>query len=214
MHLFRRGIDTHLFRPLGEHARSADQDRGSVLLYVGRVSSDKGLDFLIQVFTRLCWKRSDLRLIIVGEGPALKNLRTGTAGQRVVLTGKISHEALPGIYACADLFVFPSTTDTFGRAVLEAQACGLPAIVSNIGGPQEIVAHGRTGYIAKAGSYLDWTEKIEHLLEMKDASPETYRRICEEARARVISRFDNREILDSLIAPGPACQGDGEEKIA
>jgi glycosyltransferase involved in cell wall biosynthesis len=216
--LFRRGIDTDLFKPATGQARAHDEGRGrtdgETLLYVGRVSPDKALSFLVQVFASVLQKRPDSRLIIVGDGPSLDLLKKKTAGQPVIFMGRVAHEALPGIYSGADLFVFPSTTDTFGKAVLEAQACGLPAIVSNVGGPQEIVVHGKTGYVARAGNHVDWVEKIEHVLDAKDSSPHLYRRMREDARAHAVESYDNRGILESLLDYGDRVENDGKKKIA
>ena len=67
-----------------------------------------------------------------------------------VFTGYLAGEALATAYASADIFVFPSTTDTFGNVILEAQACGLPVIVSDVGGPRELVENGVNGFVTKA----------------------------------------------------------------
>lgn len=78
----------------------------------------------------------------------------------------MNYRSLPEVYSAADLFVFPSTTDTFGMVVLEAQACGLPAVVSDRGGPQEIIEDHKTGLIAQSGSIDSWVEGIVFLKNM------------------------------------------------
>ena len=85
-------------------------------------------------------------------------------GLPVVFTGHREGEELSAIYAGCDLFVFPSTTDTFGNVVLEAQAAGVPVIVTDVGGPQENVIHQKTGLIVKADSAECLIKGLETLL--------------------------------------------------
>jgi glycosyltransferase involved in cell wall biosynthesis len=219
MSLFQRGIDTDQFKP--ETAKAAGRtssllkDGSDVtLLYVGRVSPDKGLDFLLQAFSRVHKNRPNVRLVIVGDGPGLADLKVKASGEPVHFMGRIPHESLPSIYAHADLFVFPSTTDTFGKVVLEALSCGLPAIVSDVGGPQEIVQHGKTGFVARAVHLADWVEKIEHALTLREKTPGQYRKMRENARAHVLENYNNTGILESLLEGGRSVYTDAEKKIA
>ena len=121
--------------------------------------------------------------------------------------------ALPALYAASDLFVFPSATDTFGRVVLEAQACGLPAIVSDQGGPQEIVLNGRTGFVARARDLPDWSLKVEHVLSMMSDAPSLYRAMRNEARRHIADRYDWTDLEDSIFGPDLPPE-DAEKKIA
>jgi len=89
-------------------------------------------------------------LFIVGDGPYLEEMRREMADTPCIFTGYLAGEELAEVYASCDLFIFPSTTDTFGNVVLEAQASGLPVIVSDSGGPQENVIQGETGFIIPA----------------------------------------------------------------
>jgi len=146
--IFRRGIDTGLFSPQ-PMARQFFQKRyglddGFNLLYVGRISRDKDLPFLVKVYERLLQIDERWNLIFVGDGPYLKELKVEMRQyKRVRFLGRVDYSSLPEIYSSADLLVFPSTTDTFGMVVLEAQACGLPALVSDRGGPKEIIEDHR-----------------------------------------------------------------------
>ncbi|RNC70425.1 MAG: glycosyltransferase [Desulfuromonadales bacterium] len=119
------------------------------LLYVGRVSREKNLELLADAFLRLVECGVHARLVIVGDGPYREAMEERLAGCPVLFTGYLEGEALQACYASADLFVFPSTTDTFGNVVLEAQASGLPVIVSDEGGPQELMISGETGLIVR-----------------------------------------------------------------
>ncbi len=89
-------------------------------------------------------------MIMVGDGPYLDELKDLLAGTPCIFTGYRDGEELATIYASCDLFVFPSATDTFGNVVLEAQASGLPVIVTNSGGPQENMTPHKTGEIVQA----------------------------------------------------------------
>jgi len=107
-------------------------DRRPALLYVGRVSREKGLLLLPAISDRLYKPGIKHRCIVVGDGPLLPTLRD--ALPEAVFTGALSRQAVAEAFASADCFVFPSTTDTAGNVVLEAQASGLPVIVSGSGG--------------------------------------------------------------------------------
>ncbi|MGM0611857.1 MAG: glycosyltransferase, partial [Thermodesulfobacteriota bacterium] len=89
-------------------------------------------------------------LIVVGDGPYKQEMASLLSRSRAFFTGELTGENLARAYASSDLFVFPSTTDTFGNVVLEAQASGLPVVVSNQGGPQENLIAGKTGFVVPA----------------------------------------------------------------
>lgn len=137
--IFSRGIDRERFNP-----RHRTQRPGVTVLYVGRVSVEKGLDDLSYAFAGV----DGARLVIVGDGPYRRELEE-RAGDNVVFRGFLRGGELGAEYASADLFVFPSKTDTFGNVVLEAMASGLPVIVTDRMAPRELVEDGRNGFIAR-----------------------------------------------------------------
>jgi glycosyltransferase involved in cell wall biosynthesis len=219
MNLFKRGIDTQVFIPNVKGKEYLKERWGfngdKTLLYVGRISQDKGLDFLLETFERIAEKRLSLRLLLVGDGPYLLELKKRVNGtQSIFFAGRIDQEELPEIYSGADLFLFPSTTDTFGKAVLEAQACGLPAIVSDIGGPKELILDGKTGFVAQAGNHMDWAGKIERALSMIEHAPLSYQKMKEDARAHAMKNHDWEEALDSLLTQDSLPEPFWEKKIA
>ncbi|HMO04010.1 MAG TPA: glycosyltransferase family 1 protein [Kiritimatiellia bacterium] len=145
-----RGVDTTRFLPgLRDPAWRTTWGSGKslVLLYVGRLSREKNLDVLLNAFLRLIPRRPDLGLVFVGDGPHRAALERLATGAPVRFTGSCTGDALARAYASSDLFVFPSTTDTFGRVVLEAQASGLPVVVSDAGGPKHAMRDGITGVV-------------------------------------------------------------------
>jgi glycosyltransferase involved in cell wall biosynthesis len=216
---FTRGIDFDLFKPQFSSGRAFLKSRFAMdgkttLLYVGRISQDKGLDVLLEAFRLIAALRDDVRLLVVGDGPYLGELRAKAAPGPVTFAGRMVHEELPAVYGGSHLFVFPSATDTFGKVVLEAQACGLPAIVSDAGGPQELILRGRTGFVARAGDISDWKSKIDRMLDMIALSPGSYGKMREEARRWAVESFDWDDALGSIFEAAPAGEVPAEKKIA
>lgn len=134
------------------------------LLYAGRVSVEKNLPLLVEAFQRLWATRQDVALVVAGDGPYLADMKQALKGSGSFFPGYQNDAELAALYAGADLFVFPSRTDTLGQVVMEAQACGLPAIVSNSGGPRELVGDGITGLVIEGNNAECWCAAIEKLL--------------------------------------------------
>ena len=178
LRIFPRGIDTDLFRA---ERRSPDfwQKPGDiVLLYVGRISKEKNLDIIAAAWDRL--RAPGLALAFVGDGPYLPELKRRIPD--ATFTGILGGEALATAFASADIFLFPSTTDTFGNVVLEAQASGLPCIVSDMGGPKDLVQKGVTGLITRGLDAEDFADAITRLIQ-DPALRETMRIACVQAVA-------------------------------
>ncbi|MEM1072392.1 MAG: glycosyltransferase, partial [Planctomycetota bacterium] len=120
-------------------------------LFVGRVSVEKNLPLLVKVWKQVdkrCKERGlDAELVVVGDGPYRKEMQRELKHTNARFLGFRHGEELSTIYASSDLFVFPSTTDTLGQVVMEAEASGLPVLVTDKGGPQEVVKHGETGFV-------------------------------------------------------------------
>ncbi len=115
-------------------------------VYVGRVGREKNLDTCAEAFQRLAAQDSKAHLVIVGDGPYRDELEEMLSGYPVTFTGFLGGEELQRALASADVKLFPSTTDTWGNAPLEAQASGIPVVVSDQGGPQELMRDGVTGF--------------------------------------------------------------------
>jgi glycosyltransferase involved in cell wall biosynthesis len=118
----------------------------------------------------------------VGDGPYAEAL--ADALPDAVFLGYLTGEKLARAYASADVFVFPSTTDTFGNVILEAQASGLPVIVSDLGGPKELVDDGRTGIVTKAHDVEDFARAIERVC----GDPKLRAQMGQQARQQVVNR--------------------------
>lgn len=148
-----RWVDTETFSPKKRNPRIWEKynlDGEVKLLYVGRISKEKNLELLADAFIALIKSGFHSYLIFAGDGPYRRDLESKLAGLPVQFTGFLTGEELTTLYASSDVFVFPSATDTFGNVVLEAQASGLPVIVSDEGGPKELMIPDETGYVIKA----------------------------------------------------------------
>lgn len=143
-----RWVDTDFFSPrlrdLSLWDSTAVEGRLK-LLYAGRVSREKNLELLARGLRVLVDSGVNVGLIVAGDGPYRSTMEVSLAGYPVVFLGFLDQERLAATYASSDVFVFPSATDTFGNVVLEAQSSGLPVIVSDKGGPSELIVHGETG---------------------------------------------------------------------
>jgi len=104
-----------------------------------------------------------VRPLFVGNGPYLSTMKELLP--EGIFMGSLQGEELATAYSSADFFVFPSTTDTFGNVVIEAQASGLPVIVSNAGGPKDLVGHEQDGLITKALDLDALTQAMQRLID-------------------------------------------------
>ncbi|MBO0911675.1 MAG: glycosyltransferase [Acidobacteria bacterium] len=172
----RRGVDTTLFDP----RRRTRHDQRFVLGYVGRLTAEKNIRALSDLEKALEQAGlRDFRFLIVGQGAERPWLESQM--RHAGFAGVLHGERLAEAYANMDLFVFPSRTDTYGNVVLEALASGVPAIVTDSGGPRFIVRSGETGFIAK-----DMGAFVEHAT-MISARPELLEQMRRSARDYALS---------------------------
>jgi glycosyltransferase involved in cell wall biosynthesis len=147
--IWNRGVNCGHFHPGkrdGELRRQLGLPENAVVLACcGRLAAEKNLETLLTAFSRLA-PSSPVNLLLIGDGPLRPKLEAA-ADPRVIFTGYRCGEELARLYASADLFVFPSLSDTFGNVLLEAMASGLPAIAFDVPGPRDVVRHGETGLL-------------------------------------------------------------------
>jgi glycosyltransferase involved in cell wall biosynthesis/predicted metal-dependent phosphoesterase TrpH len=200
-----RGVDTSRFDP----ARREPPARPGELtvLYAGRLTKEKGADLLADAFLRAHARDPRLRLVLAGGGPEEEALRE-RLGERATFLGWLEGDALPRAYASADIFLFASSTDTFGQVILEAQASGLPVVAVAEGGPRTLIEDGRTGLLRPA----DPEALADALCELA-AAPALRGRLAkaalEEVRGRTWERALGRLAEGYRLALGEA--GAGEE---
>ena len=183
--LWWRGVDTDLFSPAKRSPALRERwrvcERRPAIVYVGRLSREKGLGILRAVQSALYRRGVEHRLIVVGDGPFRRELQTELPD--AVFTGMLRPADVAIAMASADLFLLPSDSDTAGDAVLEAQASGLPALVSSLGGPQEYIRPGETGMVCEAGS----GEAFGHAAALVLRDAQQHRRMSEAARAHALT---------------------------
>lgn len=199
------GVDLQLFRPVDRiRARQAlgfSMDDG-VILYVGRIEPLKGLNILLEAIS-LLGDNSTTRLLVVGgtlgqdnELARLKSLslRLGIE-KKVVFAGTVRQAQLPEYYGAADVFVLPSYYESFGLAALEAMACGLPVVVSRVGGLKTFIEDGVTGYLIPWHCPTPFAQRLDVLL----ANPPLRHAMGVAARARA-EKMNWSTVGDRMLA--------------
>lgn len=164
LRIWGRGVDIERFHPRyrSEAWRAAVgvQPGERVVLYVGRVAAEKRVDLLPEAIRGL----PNTRLVIVGDGPFRSELQRRCAGLPVHFTGYLKGDDLATAYASADVFVFPSDTDTFGQVVQEAMASALPVVAARAGGALDLIHHGQNGYLFTPGVVSDLRSRLREVL--------------------------------------------------
>lgn len=116
-----------------------------VILFAGRVSEEKGVMELPEIYKKIRKDNPNVKLAIAGKGPAGKELKAKLPD--AIYLGWVDHDKLPEVYSAADMFILPSKFDTFGCVVLEALSCGLPVIAYRTKGPKDIIENGKNGFL-------------------------------------------------------------------
>lgn len=177
--LWPKAVDTQRYHPSNRSAAmrerlSAGHPDAPLMIYVGRLSFEKRLEWLHAAMTRL----PEARLAFVGSGPAEGFLRKRFEGTRTVFTGYMSGDELAQAYASADVFAFPSDTETLGFVAMEAMASGVPAVGADAGGIPDVIQDGQNGLLFEPGNLDDLTAKLDRLL----SDEELRSRLAREAR--------------------------------
>ncbi|HHY56518.1 MAG TPA: glycosyltransferase family 1 protein [Chloroflexi bacterium] len=193
--VWARGVDNQLFHPDRRSAawrrRLTDDNVDSpLLLYVGRLSPEKRVDWLASVLDAL----PHARLAIVGDGPMRPQLERVFAHRPVHFTGYLRGADLAAAYASADLFVFPAANETLGNVVLEAMASGLPVVAPHAGGLLDYVVDGETGLLFAPESQASLVAAVQRLLD----SPTTAHTLGVNGRSRMLDNSWER-VHDTLL---------------
>jgi phosphatidylinositol alpha 1,6-mannosyltransferase len=153
--IWSRGVDPSVFSPSWRSpAYRADFGVGPddlLVTYIGRIAREKNLGLLLEAWETLAPERGAGQLVLVGRGPLEDEIRRREI-PGVHVTGLLQGPALSAAYASADVFAFPSTTETFGNSLLEAMGSGLPSLVASSGGVLEFAEHGRNAWLVEPDS--------------------------------------------------------------
>lgn len=196
--IWTRGVDPKEFAP-GFRSEAYRQALGVaegdlLVTYIGRLAREKNLGLLIEAWPELRARHPRAQLVLVGQGPLEEEIRKHEL-PGVHLAGLLRGDDLAAAYASADLFVFPSTTETFGNSLLEAMASGLPTVAAGAGGVLDFAEHGRNAWLVEGESAEALRDGLERL--MGDAS--LRRQLAEGGLATAAERSWNA-IFDRLIA--------------
>jgi len=143
---WERGVDLDRFDPA--KARRDEYPGEIKVLYVGRLTREKGVDLLAESFLRAHRSDPRLHLLLAGGGPEEAELRA-RLGEHATFLGWLGGEDLAEAYASADVFLFASSTDTYGQVIIEAAASGLPVVAVAEGGPAALVENRHTGLLCR-----------------------------------------------------------------
>lgn len=195
--IFSRGIDSENFHPMFRnpvYRKSLGLGKKTVFLYVGRLSAEKDLDTLGESYNNIHKLYPEqTALIITGDGPYMKKCRD-LFPEDTIFTGFKKGRELAEIYASSDIFICPSSTETFGNVVLEAMASGLPVIGADAGGVGEIIKHQITGLKFRPRDSKDLAGCMTKLL----SNPVLFNSLKENGREFGINRSWN-QIFEGLM---------------
>ncbi|MGE0350524.1 glycosyltransferase family 4 protein [Hydrogenophaga sp.] len=178
-----RGVDTQLFNP-GQRSETLRASWGAtprsiVLLAVGRLAAEKNLDLVVRAFDAMRAVHADVKLVFVGDGPLRESLQQRCP--QAVFGGMRRHEELAAWYASADLFLFPSVTETFGNVTVEALASGLPVLAFSTAAAADWVRHDGNGWLVDVNDDTAYLRVASELA----AQPQRIAQASEQARAQV-----------------------------
>ncbi len=196
LHVLGRGVDGELFTPARRCAALRETwgvpGDGLVALYVGRLAPEKNIALAIQAYRAMQRVSRSVRFVVVGDGPLRGVLRK--AHPDLTFCGSQIGERLAAHYASADVFLFPSETETFGNVTLEAMASGLVVVAFDYGAAGAYIAHGKSGVLVSRGAHATFVAAAAALA----GAPSAMARMRRHARAAsahvawasVVDRFD------------------------
>ena len=197
-----------------EFRRQYAMDNEKIILYVGRLVYEKGIQNLISAMPKILNGYHDSKLIIAGKGGMFDELKEQAnamgLGDKVYFTGYLNSKQVQKMYKCADVAVFPSTYEPFGIVALEAMLAGVPTVVSDIGGLDEIVEHGITGMKSYAGNSNSIADSVLGLLY----DHKLYANVSKNAKIKVKDQFNWNKIAQDThyIYEKAICQTMAEKK--
>jgi len=195
--LIPNGVDVELFVPLPASKRAALRSRlklpkdAPLVTFVGRLAPEKQVEHLIGIWASIRRNLPQAILLILGSGPEEDKLKA-MAGDGILFLGE-QMDVTPYLQA-SDLFVLPSKAEGLSVALLEALACGLPAIASSVGGSPEVIRHMETGWLVPPGNQIALREAIVTLLTDENLR----HKLSGQARIHVVNNYSLVKMADRL----------------
>ncbi len=187
------GINTTVYNGLErdyDFRRKYAMDNEKIILFMGRLVYEKGVQHLISAMPKILEGYHDAKLIIAGKGGMTEELKAQVEamglGDKVYFTGYLNAKQVSKMYKCADISVFPSTYEPFGIVALEAMLAGIPTVVSDVGGLNEIIEHKIDGMKSYAGNPNSLADSILELL----LNPELCSKVTKKAKQKVKNEYN------------------------
>ncbi|MGC9516939.1 MAG: glycosyltransferase [Methanomicrobiales archaeon] len=202
--IFRNAIDINKFQvEKNDFIRNKYliKSDDTLILFVGNLNRSKGIFEIVESFKLLNYKFKKLKLMFVGEGPQKKELNKIVVNNEieddVIFTEQINPKRIQKYYQAADIFVLPSYSEGGGPplVILEAMACGVPVVVSNVGGIPEVIKNGINGFLVPPHDTLELVKKIELLISSNDIK----KKFIKSSREIVKENFDVDKRIKVLI---------------
>ena len=187
------GINTTVYNGLERDytfRRQYAMDNEKIILFMGRLVYEKGVQHLISAMPKILEGYHDAKLVIAGKGGMMDQLKSQVEAMglsnKVYFTGYLNAKQVSKMYKCADVSVFPSTYEPFGIVALEAMLAGVPTVVSDVGGLNEIVEHGVDGMKSYAGNPNSLADSILELL----LNPALCDKVTKKAKQKVKNEYN------------------------
>lgn len=191
--LIHNGVDQKIFYP------SEAKTEGKYILYTGRISYGKGLTELIDCAKKVCGIRRDVTFLLAGSGPLLHNLSTKVTDlnlqNRIKFLGRVDRENILTLYQNATIFAFPSYYEGLPGSLLEAMACQLPIVATEVPGNVELIEHNKNGILVPPRNVSELSKAIINLLD----DPDKRERFGKNARKTIEEKFTWDKVSDNIL---------------
>jgi len=167
--LWQRGLNHAVFHPGRRqegYFKSLTGNDGPVIFFASRLVWEKNLETLIKVYELSEERGLGYNFVLAGTGKADEAVKARMPNAH--FTGNVSHDQLATMYASADVFLFPSDTETYGNVVVEAMASGLPCVIANGGGSRSFIEHGKSGFLCSVHDAEDYLQSIQRIIDEPD----------------------------------------------
>jgi glycosyltransferase involved in cell wall biosynthesis len=198
------GVDQSVFKPaptIGRVVRNLYniKENEKVILFLSHITRQKGIDVAIRAFAEVLRRKSNPKLMIVGDGdylPEAKNLvQSLRLEPYVIFIGAVDYEKVADYINAGDILLLPTIRqEGLPLVIIDAMACGKPVIASNIGGNSDALEHGRTGLLTQPGSIEETVKSLERLLDNAEFS----RQLAQNALNEVKQRFSKEGMIQGI----------------